>query len=205
MNFFSKSFMKHVCFALAVVFLFTSCAALQGQIKYPDTPIGQGALLLGGYHDQVDIYLQDVSWASDPGHIDILKKRLNAIQLANGNFKEIARYVNLGQTIPEALLRSTKASLTELKKWLYSRQSVVPSAEAVEAALIKAHVIPEQRSQAWESVVLLLIELVQAFGPMMDRLVQMGEMTPEQIQAEWDYHYQWLQTFDPYALPVPGA
>ena len=90
-----------------------------------------------------------------------------------------------------------------MKKWLYTKQSITKTDAEVEAALVRAGVIPQYRGQGWESLVLLLIELVQAFSPMWDRLDSMGGMTPEQVVAQFQAEWTWKQGFDPYTLPEP--
>ena len=194
---------KAVVFLVLFCFLVTfGCLQNIGQI--PSTPKGQAVLLIGAYHDQVTIYESDVRWAENEDHIRLLRGRLEAFKLADDYFDEIGAVVAAGGTIPEGLVLSTKNSLNELKRWLYSRQAIERTDAEVEAALVDAGVIPKIRTQGWESIVLLLIELVQSFAPMWDRLVGMNGWTPEQIDAEFQAQWLWKQSFDPYLLPEPA-
>ena len=191
-------------FCLLMVVSFFAFYGCPRNLGLPESPYGQGALLIGAYHDQVTIYESEIKWAENEDHIELLKRRLETFQLIDDTFDQIGMVVAAGGSIPEGLLRSTKLSLTELKRWLYTKHSLERTNAEIEAALVRGGVIPKLRSHGWESIVLLLIELVQAFSPMWDRLDAMDGMTPEQVMAQFQAEWTWKQGFDPHDLPTPG-
>jgi len=179
---------------------------MNAQIKYPDTPRGQAAYFLGGYHDQADIYINERPWATADQHIKILTGRLEVMKSIDSTFDRIGEAGAANLPIADALIASAKDGLSQFKRYLYSKQAVPPTEAQVKAQLVKLGWVSDSEYQSQNAVQLLLIitELVQAFSPMWDRLVSMGTMTPEQVDAEFAYQWQWKQGFDPYALPLPS-
>ena len=191
--------MKLTSLFMAVVFAVFGCAGLT--VQYPDTPIGQATFFAGSYHKLVDQYVLEKSWATNPGHVEMLKYRRSALVHTDLSIRIIINAARDGIPITASMISTANAAMNEIKQYMYAKQGVGPSKLEIANMMNEANLVSEYQSQGFSTVFLGLVELIQAMLPLLQQLQDQARMTLEELRARFDLEYNWMSTFDPTTLP----
>jgi hypothetical protein len=151
----------------------------------------------------VDQYNDELMWATNEIHQEVLAKRKIGIIEIYGPAMLYKEAVVTGAFPFYELERQIIARLGQLKRLVYTYQSIVPTEDKLDQMLIDAGAAQKFEARGSGSIIILLIELAQTFAPFLTSLINQSTMTPEQIQAKFDAEAAWLEGFNPHLLADP--